>query len=218
METTGTRIRKLMQEKGISTRTLGKAIGVSGASIVQWTNDKTKPRENALAGLAAYFGVTPGWLLFGDDAPLAKSSIDDGEYLTIPVLDQHAGCGSMVLSQEMQVVKMIKVAKEWFRQRASSFTSFKNLHIVVASGDSMAPTVNDGDIVIIDSSQKEIRSDAVYSLCYGDSVYLKRVQRHPNGHVLLISDNPRYSPMELGDQDSLTVVGRVVLAFNAHKI
>ena len=207
-----------MQEKSVSSRALGKAIGVSGTSIVQWTNDQVKPREKALAGLAAYFGVTPGWLLFGDEAPLAASSIDDGEFLTIPLLDQFAGCGNMVLSSEMRVVQLIKVAKDWFMQRAARFSSFRNLHIIVATGDSMEPAIKDGDFVIVDTGQAAISADAVYCLCYGESVYLKRVQRHPNGHILLISDNPKYSPMELADQESINVIGRVVLAFNAHKI
>ena len=82
----------------------------------------------------------------------------------------------------------------------------------------MEPTIADGDFCVIDSGQKELRADAVYSLCYGGGIYLKRIQSHPNGHILLISDNQRYSPMELADQDTLNVIGRVVLAFNAHKI
>lgn len=216
--TIGARIKKLMDQKELSTRRLGAAIGVSGVTVHQWVTDKARPREAALASLSAFFNVPAGWILFGDDAPLASCSIDDGEYVTIPLLDQFAGCGGMVLAQDMKVVQMIKVAREWFRQRATFFTSFRNLHIVVASGDSMEPTIADGDFCVIDSGQKELRADAVYSLCYGGGIYLKRIQRHPNGHILLISDNARYSPMELGDQDSLTVVGRVVLAFNAHKI
>ena len=216
--TIGQRIKKLMEQKGLSTRKLGAAIGVSGVTVHQWVTDKAKPRETALANLSAYFGVPAGWILFGEDAPLAGSSIDDGEFITIPLLSQCAGCGNMSLPQEMRGVQMLKIAREWFRQRAAFFTSFRNLHIVVAAGDSMEPTIKDGDFVIIDSGQKDLRADAIYSLYYGGGIYLKRVQRHPNGHILLISDNARYSPMELSEQDTINIVGRVVLAFNAHKI
>lgn len=218
MENCGTRIKKLMQEKDISMRQLSRIAGVSHPSVAQWLKGEARPREKPLAAMAAYFNVPPGWILFGEDAPLAAASIDDGEYLTIPLLDQFAGCGNMVVSKEMKVVQMIKVARDWFKRKASSFSSLTNLHIIVATGDSMEPTICDGDFVVVDSGQCEIKADAVYSLCYGESVYLKRVQKHPNGHILLISDNSRYSPMELAEQDGITVVGRVVLAFNVHKI
>jgi SOS-response transcriptional repressor LexA len=207
-----------MDERGISQRELAKLVGVSHVSVHQWRTDTATPSKDRLSKLCAVFHVPVGWLLYGDEMPLADSSMADGKYLSIPVLSQCAGCGTGVLSEDMSVVQLIRVAKEWFTRKASGFTSLRNLHIVVASGDSMEPTVSDGDFVVIDSGQKTISTDAVYCLCYGDGIYLKRIQRHPNGHILLISDNSKYRPIELAEQDNVNVIGRVVLAFNVHNI
>ena len=218
MATTGERIKALMQERQLSTRRLGAIVGASGVTVFQWCSDIAKPRGERLAKLAEFFGVTPGWILFGEEQQLSSSSVDGGDWVSIPVLAQEAGCGGGAPAEDIQLVRMLRVAKTWLRSKATPFSSFKNLHILTASGDSMSPGIEDGDFVIIDSSQTTFREDAVFALSYGCGIYLKRIQRHPGGSILLLSDNQKYPPISLVEQENITVVGKVILAFSARKV
>lgn len=74
----------------------------------------------------------------------------------------------------------------------------------------MIPTMLDGDIVLIDTSQKRIeQQDRIWALGYGELGMIKRVRRLPNGSYDLMSDNSAVSPINASDEE-MYVVGRVV--------
>ncbi|MEG2624354.1 MAG: S24 family peptidase [Clostridia bacterium] len=80
------------------------------------------------------------------------------------------------------------------------------------SGDSMEPTVRDGQIVWI-KSQPELYAGqvGVFMLDGGEAV-CKRARVRDDGRVsALESDNPKYAPIEGSDLEGLRVVGRVLL-------
>jgi len=60
------RIRKLRTEKGISVKALGKAIGVSGATIIRWETGNYDTTSKNIVKLAIYFGVSANYLLGKD--------------------------------------------------------------------------------------------------------------------------------------------------------
>ena len=74
----------------------------------------------------------------------------------------------------------------------------------------MQPTMLDGDIVLIDTAQKDIRQqDRIWAVAYGDLGMIKRVRRVPGGKYLVMSDNPAVAPFDVAD-DEMYVIGRVV--------
>ncbi|MEG0146216.1 MAG: S24 family peptidase, partial [Clostridia bacterium] len=80
------------------------------------------------------------------------------------------------------------------------------------SGDSMEPTVRDGQIVWI-KSQPELYDGqvGVFMLDGGEAV-CKRARVRDDGRVFALeSDNPKYAPIEGSDLEGLRVVGRVLL-------
>lgn len=78
------------------------------------------------------------------------------------------------------------------------------------SGDSMSPTILDADIVIIDTSEREIRvGDKIWAVVYGTTGYIKRIRPMPDGGIKMLSDNPAVPP-ETAYDGEISVVGRVV--------
>lgn len=74
-------------------------------------------------------------------------------------------------------------------------------------GDSMTPTLNEGDRVYVDPREMDLREERVYVFeIPGDGHVIKRVRRLDDGEMWLVSDNPRYRPMR---PDECLVVGRV---------
>ncbi|MFL6740553.1 MAG: helix-turn-helix transcriptional regulator, partial [Sphingomicrobium sp.] len=88
------------------------------------------------------------------------------------------------------------------------------LSIVRVEGDSMAPTLNPGDDILVDlgDSVERLR-DGIYVLRIDDSVVVKRIALNPKGRrVTVQSDNPAYSDWPDLAIDELNCVGRVIWA------
>ena len=64
-----------------------------------------------------------------------------------------------------------------------------NAVAATASGDSMTPTINDGDTIHIDLGRKEIKDGRIYVICIGGLHYCKRLYNLPFGGVRIVSDN-----------------------------
>lgn len=69
--TLGERIAQARREKAarerrdITRADVAKAVGVVPSAVTFWETDQKQPREDALAKLAAYLGVTPAFLRYG---------------------------------------------------------------------------------------------------------------------------------------------------------
>nr|WP_274722641.1 S24 family peptidase [Cetobacterium somerae] len=81
----------------------------------------------------------------------------------------------------------------------------KDAFLVEVSGDSMFPTLSDGDLVIINPVQKQMRmvEGKVCVFSYHDQTYIKRLKINKN-EVRLVSDNSdkkRYSDIIISDEE-----------------
>lgn len=100
---------------------------------------------------------------------------------------------------------------------AASF--LRDLHLkpeqavcVYARGDSMAPGIRDGDLVLINLADTTLIDSDVYALRYFDQLRLKRLFRKFDGSLILRSDNPTYPdevvpPAYLAD--NIAILGKV---------
>lgn len=129
------------------------------------------------------------------------------------------GVGATNGSSYVDVFNGLSIDKTWLRQNVN-YSNPVNLAIITGYGDSMAGTFDDGDVLLVDRGYTEIKIDAVYVLSLGNELYIKRLQRRPDGTILMISDNPKYPPYEIknGDIDTFRVEGRVLMAWNARKL
>lgn len=217
--TIAVRLRALQESKQLTAASLAKIAGVSKVAVHKWLNGVSEPTGERLERLADFFSVTPGYLRYGEVGTDAPQTIElDEDTISIPVLDVRGACGGGAVSPTVSLVKMLRVAREWLNARLPSWANVRYLHIITADGDSMIPKIDHGDFVIVDSSVKTITADAVYAIQYAGSVFIKRVQSHPDGTLLLISDNDAYKPIVVTDPSTLHVVGRCVLSFAVRRI
>ena len=143
-----------------------------------------------------------------------------GGKVALAVMDVRAsmGRGAMQAAHDNIVMSMV-VDESWLRRHAT-FSSPDQLALVTGIGDSMLPTFEDGDPLLVDRGVTDIRLDAVYVLSLNDELYIKRVQRRPDGTIVMISDNKSYEPYHIRDheRDKFQVLGRVVMVWNARRI
>lgn len=80
-------------------------------------------------------------------------------------------------------------------------------------GDSMTPTICDGDIVIVRQQDDAETGDTIIATINGDEATCKRLRKYKDG-IELISNNPGYKPFEFTNEEILEkpvkIIGKVV--------
>ncbi len=98
--------------------------------------------------------------------------------------------------------------------KALTPSSPDRLSVVRVEGDSMAPTLNAGDDILVDlgDSGERLR-DGIYVLRVDDALVVKRIALNPMGRrVIVQSDNPAYSDWPDLGIGELNCIGRVIWA------
>lgn len=84
------------------------------------------------------------------------------------------------------------------------------LAVVKVDGDSMEPTLFDGDWVLVDRSQRRLNRQGIYVIQVGDVIWIKRISLNLKSQTIqVISDNSHYPMQELSEEE-LSVIGRAV--------
>jgi repressor LexA len=80
-------------------------------------------------------------------------------------------------------------------------------------GDSMYPTLENGDVVIVRKQSSADNGDTVIAMVNGDDATCKRYERSENG-IMLIPNNSNYTPTfytnEQIERLPVTIVGKVI--------
>mgnify|MGYP001575788599 FL=1 len=86
-------------------------------------------------------------------------------------------------------------------------------------GQGMAPTIKHGDLLIVDANVNTVSYDAVYVVCIGSGLTIKRIQRELDG-IRVVSDNPGYKDIQVpGDmEERLKILGRVLFVWSGSTI
>lgn len=161
-----------------------------------------------------------GWLDHEHTHKISETN-EHGESIPVNRLsaDMSMGTGLVVPDYE-EVVDRLSVNKRWLYENFT-ITSPGNLRLATGYGDSMSPTISDGDVILVDTGVTEIKMDAVFVLVREDELFIKRIQRMLDGTYLVISDNKAaYDPYPLAAKDfkTIRVCGRALLVWNGRKL
>jgi phage repressor protein C with HTH and peptisase S24 domain len=97
--------------------------------------------------------------------------------------------------------------EDWLNKRV--IADPESLFLTVVDGDNMSPTLNPGDLVMIDvSALEEDFIDGVWVFKLENTVHIKRVQQLGPGRFQAKGDNPAYSAITLKEMPRL--IGKVV--------
>ncbi|WP_222361224.1 helix-turn-helix transcriptional regulator [Rhizobium leguminosarum] len=118
-----------------------------------------------------------------------------------------AGTGALVVSDD--TVDILGFNRNWLRERSINAAAARILDV---KGDSMEPTIRDGDILVVDTSINQVRDNAIYVIIYAGNVLVKRVHIKRDGSLTLISDNERYprEDVPIAEVPDLHIAGRVM--------
>ncbi len=145
------------------------------------------------------------------EAPLYKDGrelVESGRFVLVPRYDVQASAGPGAVVTSEQVVDHLAFRTEWVKRMG---LDPKRLALISVVGDSMEPTLSEGDLVLIDTRITSIRSNAIYAIARGDEIVIKRMWPKFDGTLIIKSDNPIYGDEEVPADIAaeLRVIGRV---------
>lgn len=171
------------------------------------------PSVDKAVALAQAANVNLEWLATGEGSMRADEKADEAsledEFAMVPGYNIQVAAGDGALPGPENATRKLAFRHKWLRFRG---LTVKNLALVFAKGDSMEPTIDDNNTVMIDTSQKELRDGSIYVIRTNDHLIIKRIQTRLGSQVLLISDNKAYPPIEVSmdEANDLEVIGRAV--------
>lgn len=204
------RVKALLTERGISQAAFARALEISPQTLSAWLASRNRPTVDHVARMCEVLRVSPSWLITGREDSVEHQSLVCEDCVSIPVFDVRASCGNGQVVERAAVVSLIQVNKSWVNRHCGDANP-RALNVLGVTGDSMAPTLNDGDFVIIDTSATRIFTDAMYAFSLDDDLFIKRIQR-VGRDLCIISDNDRYRSFTLTSTDlehGFKVHGRV---------
>ena len=205
------RLVALSAERGVSLSALSGLLGRNAAYLQQFVR-KGSPRkleENDRRTLAEFFGVDEGEL----GAPARETVVTVGagapartaDWADIPRLPLGASAGPGTVALDPAPIDRLRFSGRWLRQQGLEPGM---LSVIEVEGDSMEPTLRDGDEILVDRAPRPLRS-GLHVIRLDDVLLVKRLEPGPSGTLLVISDNPAYPRMERARAD-VAVLGRVV--------
>ena len=144
------------------------------------------------------------------------ASLFKKDEVAIDILNVSACCGGGLEVDSEDVVGKFVMSNDDFR--AMSLTSSpKNVKMIKAVGDSMSPTINDGDWCFVDVSLNSAISDGIYLIKVKSVIAIKRLQNDFAGNVVIKSDNACYDTTNVNLTD-VNIIGRVIYILNGRKV
>lgn len=211
------RIRAVVDLYG-TRKEAAEVAGRSPETLSNWMKGANAPPFDVIVSLARRKGVRLDWLATGE-GPMGEiregtysdpvgSNVD--EFVYIPRYDVRAGAGNGQIVDTATIKGFLAFREDWVRSRLRRNPAY--LVVLEAFGDSMEPTINDGDVMLVDMSETSVRGPAIYAVSVGEATIVKRIELKLDGSLLVKSDNPQYEPITLRGVEigELRVLGKVV--------
>ncbi|WP_167074777.1 S24 family peptidase [Sphingomonas vulcanisoli] len=199
-------LQALIEDRREDYAGLSRLLGRNAAYVQQFVKRGSPKRlsEADRATLAAYFGV-PESLLGG------KPEAAPAELYAVPRLDVGASAGPGSLDPAERAREQLAFPPRLLRDLGARDLSA--LSLIRVTGDSMRPTLSDGDDILVDRSDAATGlRDGIYVLRIEEALLVKRIALGPAGRIAIRSDNPDHPSWEDQDKATLAIVGRVLWA------
>ena len=201
-------LERLCTERGEDFAGLSRMLGRNPAYIQQFVRRGVPKKlgEEERRKLARYFSIA--------ESLLGGPSEDETVGSLVPVRRSpvRASAGPGAIPYDEAGRPYFAFDEKWLRGVTTSAPG--QLSIIRVEGDSMSPTLNAGDDILVDLGDVVERlRDGIYVLRADDTLVVKRLALHPAGRrVTVQSDNPAYPDWPDCNLDELQCIGRVILS------
>lgn len=212
MSTWYERLKKLREEKNLSQTQLGEKIGKDLTAISRYENGSGAQNLTYKLKQSLRWVFTPEEIEYIEHGASVDSSetktTKNSKIVTVPIMSVKASAGRGNEHYDVVTTGELLIDRMLFKV----LPNLKDIRAIEVEGDSMYPTLKEGDYVIIEENS-HFSGDGIYVLQWDSVLLVKRLQAGA-GKIDIISDNQRYAvntfdPMD--DQRSFHIVGKVIL-------
>jgi phage repressor protein C with HTH and peptisase S24 domain len=208
LDPTRSRLLALAEERHVSLSQLSRLIGKNPSYLQQFIR-KGSPRkleENARGTLARFFGVPELELGGSKEKNAAEPALSRKiAWVDIPRLPLQASAGAGAEVDGEGAVGSFRFSHRWLRDQG---LQPDRLSAIAVRGDSMEPTLRDGDEILVDTTPRTLR-DGIHVVRLDGALLVKRLDVSRPDRIALLSDNSAYRPIDCAPGE-LEVIGRVV--------
>jgi SOS-response transcriptional repressor LexA len=191
--------------KKVFDKDVAKILGINQLSFATMKRRGSLPLSNIL-DFCATRKISINWLLYNQSTKSLESQTD--KYANIRYFGDiyaSAGGGAFNYDDATQTIKL----DEYMINMIGGYSEVKHIDAINVLGDSMEPTLNDGDIIFINRQLNDITKSGIFAISTDIGLFVKRVHLKSDGRLDLISDNEHYG-IESVDSNNVQVIGKVV--------
>lgn len=175
---------------------LAEALGVTRQTISNRIKNTSQVTVSELKKIEEFFNVD----LF--------SNPEEDDVIKIDYYkDVFASCGNgNIIFSEDKVSLGISTAL------INGYSAQKDYSIINASGNSMSPTIDSGDKLIVEHwNNAQIQDNKIYVFCFNNDFFVKRLSKNLD-EIIIKSDNPEYRIRTINGStiNELTLIGKIV--------
>lgn len=222
------RLKEVRQQKGVSQSSFAALFGLKQQTYQKYESGIASIPDELKQQLSQRFNVNLHWLITGhgemyvggnaeesacsgnsNDGAVSRQPMALKDSVEVPMLDLKLSAG---MGDEWGLGsptgESIYVPKRVARRYPSNSVFVGAL----VDGDSMEPTLHDGEPVVF--VKGFVKGDGIYVLAVNGELFVKRLEfNRILNRLRIISDNPKYPPTELGMDalDGVRILGKVVI-------
>lgn len=207
--TVGERIKRVREKTGMSQVDFADKINVSKQTLYKYENNLiTNIPSDKIEAVAKVSGVSPAYLM-GWESEEEMNQADSFIAEEKPTATTINVYGTVSAGIPLEMIEDI-IDTEDIPEKMSKTGKFFGLRI---KGDSMTPTICDGDVVIVRQQDDAETGDIVIATVNGEEATCKRLRKYKDG-IELIAINPSYQSYEFTNaeilQKPVKILGKVV--------
>lgn len=197
------KLRNAYRDSKFSQDEFSEFVGIASSTYKSLETARAPLTIERINALKEKVDANPTWLLYGEGPMfLTDSSIKD---TFIPYYDDiHASAGFGALNGNIKEPEYIHLPQVLICECSRTHTE-----AIRCSGDSMFPSLKDGDVMFVDRNERALRDGEVYVVRFGDDLFVKRLFKLPGGKLVARSDNAKYPEFVL-DDEPFEILGRVI--------
>ena len=176
---------------------LAEALGITRQTVSNRIKNESQVTVSELKKIEKFFQIS----IFEE-----KKVNNDVAYIDY-YSDVFASCGagSIIFSTEKTSIGISTTLID-------GFSKLKKYSIINASGNSMAPTIDSGDKLIVEHwNDNQIQDNKIYVFCFNNEFFVKRLSKNLD-EIIIKSDNPEYRIRTINGKttEELTLIGKIV--------
>ena len=193
-----------------------RALGQSDGSVLQNIKRGSAPRLDNLLSVCEALGLDVHIGPRAVPAPLASLRIAEGEFVPIPERAATLAAGAGAVNDQDHVIGHLIFRKDWLSRHG---IVAEKAALARVKGNSMAPCILDGDLVLIDTRETDIpvrelkrgKQSPIYAFHQDGDDRVKRIARPTADLAMILSDNPEYPPEAVTGTrlKAMNIIGRV---------